>query len=259
MAIDDFLEPKKPKRSPFASVLIVVAIMAALGMGAWTLYGPAPVRGEADAKPTPIYDPTLAEEAAQTGKPLKPEAASNPAPPAQASASGRASQAGQSAGPVPNTKHGSAAASGPEAKASDLPSAASSNDPLPVPVQPAQAAALVLPSVSYASTLPVPADPNTYDAKNSDVVPPALLTPLSHVPLPPEIRREAASTTVAIFVLVNAEGTVDSVNATMEPRTLGESILVYNGLSIAKTWRFHPATRAGRPVSYRLRVPLSMF
>jgi hypothetical protein len=107
--------------------------------------------------------------------------------------------------------------------------------------------------------LPTPADPNTYDARNTDVVPPSLLTPLSHVPLPPEIRREAASTTVAILVLVNVEGTVDSVNATMEPRTLGESILVYNGLSIAKTWRFHPASKNGRPVRYRLRVPLSMF
>jgi hypothetical protein len=281
MSIDDFLQPKKPTRSPFATVLIVVAIMAALGVGAWALYGPAPVRSDSDSKPAPPYDPTLVEEAAQTGKPLKPELAPRPVSPAKGSssgqpsssgqssstsqsssssqtiASGQVSQSGQGAGHVRNTKGGSAATT--VAQASDVSPAESPNEPAPVPVRAPQAAPVVLPSASFAGVLPAPADPNMYDAKNTDVVPPTLLTPLSHVPLPPEIRREAASTKVAILVLVNVEGTVDSVNSTMEPRTLGESILVYNGLSIAKTWRFHPATRGGRPVRYRLRVPLSMF
>jgi len=275
MSIDDFLQPKKPTRSPFATVLIVVAIMAALGVGAWALYGPAPLRSDSDSRTAPQYDPTLVEEAAQTGKPLKPELASSPVSPAKASssgqpsspgqssssgqsiASGQVSQPGQGGGHVRNTKGGSAAT--PVAAASDVPPAPGPNEAAPVPVPAPQAAPLVLPSASLAGMLPAPADPNVYDAKNTDVVPPTLLTPLSHVPLPPEIRREAALTKVAILVLVNVEGTVDSVNSTMEPRTLGESILVYNGLSIAKTWRFHPATRGGRPVRYQLRVPLSMF
>jgi hypothetical protein len=104
-----------------------------------------------------------------------------------------------------------------------------------------------------------PLDPKAYDSRDADIAPPVLLTSMSPIPKSPEILLEAMTTKLAIRVLVNEAGTVDLVNATLPPRTLSESLLVTNGLAMAKTWVFRPAVRNGRPVKYRLILPLSMF
>jgi hypothetical protein len=117
------------------------------------------------------------------------------------------------------------------------------------------------PSPPEASPLTRPVDRvivrPTYDATDVDVRAPTLLTPLVHVPLPDESPRE--SVPAAIEVVVNEAGTVDSVKATTLPRTIGETLMVLNSLSIAKTWRFQPAVKDGQPVKYRLLVPLDKF
>ena len=95
----------------------------------------------------------------------------------------------------------------------------------------------------------------TYDGTSIDVIPPKLRTPLANAPLRAETRRDAT----AIEVIVNDDGTVESVKSTTRPGTLAEAIKVINGLSISSTWKFSPAMKNGQPVKYRLLVPLSMF
>jgi hypothetical protein len=129
---------------------------------------------------------------------------------------------------------------------------------------PADRQTLVASVVPWSSSLKFrlpdpPPDPTAYDSKDADIAPPVLLTSMSPMPKSPEMLLEATTSKLAIRVLVNEAGTVDLVNATLPPRTLAESILVTNGLAMAKTWQFRPAARSGRPVKYRLILPLSMF
>jgi hypothetical protein len=95
-----------------------------------------------------------------------------------------------------------------------------------------------------------------YEAGSAGVTPPALLTP-NVEPLPPPGRRNAA--VPAVQIIVDADGTVEMASATFMPTTIGDNLLMTNALSVAKTWRFTPAEKDGRPVKYRLFVPLSAF
>ncbi|MEO6223856.1 MAG: hypothetical protein ABIP90_11465 [Vicinamibacterales bacterium] len=94
-----------------------------------------------------------------------------------------------------------------------------------------------------------------YDASNADVVPPGLLLPVANAPVRTDSR--AAPGAAAIEIIVNHDGSVGSVKGATQPRTIGESLEMVNGLSITKSWRFTPALRNGQPVRYRLFVPLS--
>jgi len=89
-----------------------------------------------------------------------------------------------------------------------------------------------------------------FDASQADVVPPVWMFPRSMPPAP-----EAGQTdSVSIEVMVNEHGTIDEAKAGRAPRSLAESMQIMNELSVAKNWRFRPATRDGHPVKYRLIV-----
>jgi hypothetical protein len=105
---------------------------------------------------------------------------------------------------------------------------------------------------------PTPAtDQPTYDATNVEVEPPKLLTPLANRPLPPESGRSPRA--LAIEIIVNETGSIESAKSATRPATLGEALQVINGLSQAMTWRFGPALSNGQHVKYRLVVPLTVF
>ena len=62
---------------------------------------------------------------------------------------------------------------------------------------------------------------------------------------------------MALEIVVNEAGRVDDATVAVRPRTLGEYIVMVNGLMAAKVWSFQPATRQGVAVKYRLRVLLA--
>lgn len=107
--------------------------------------------------------------------------------------------------------------------------------------------------VSLATEFPASVD-RAYDATNTDVVPPRVTYPQVLDLLPVGFQRDDVT---AIEIIVNETGSVVNARAVRAPNTIGEYAALVNGLSIAKTWRFRPATLAGRPVKYRLLISLS--
>ena len=95
----------------------------------------------------------------------------------------------------------------------------------------------------------------TYDSRDADVQPPVIASP--NVPAPRRVAagREGAP---AIEIVINEHGNVESARANVSPRTIGEATLVMSQLSAVKTWNFRPAIKDGRPVKYRLMVPLGI-
>lgn len=94
----------------------------------------------------------------------------------------------------------------------------------------------------------------TYSVANADVIPPVVL--YSQLPGPSPLFTPQHDVP-ALEVVVNEHGTVDSVRAVARPRNIAESVVLTNGLSAAKAWRFRPALKNGLPVRYRLLVALS--
>lgn len=96
----------------------------------------------------------------------------------------------------------------------------------------------------------------TFGPGDAEVIPPKAIdaqTIIKLRPVTPGIRHDA----LIIAVVVNEQGLVDSARAVMPPRDLGESVILMGALSSAKSWRFHPATRSGRPVKYRQTFELA--
>jgi hypothetical protein len=244
MAFEEFQSFQTKPRRGRAGVIAAFALVG-LGVGALAYWYGRP----AGLKPLATAEIAPNEASATDQAPASPKSKAGQAMP------GAAAPAGQTAavhsGKAGRSQTSRAADTSSQSPAEPVTGQAQAMEGHPLPAY--------APAASTVELARVPADPRQYDKTNAEVTAPVLLTPLSHVPLPPEIRREASSTDVAIQVTINEEGTVDIVKASVSPRTLGESILVYNGLSIAKTWRFHPASRNGLPVKYRLLVPLSMF
>ena len=95
-----------------------------------------------------------------------------------------------------------------------------------------------------------PASVPIYSASDRDVTPPLATYP--RVPAPPAgVRAEGLST---LELLVNESGEVESVRLQGRPAHLGEALQATVNLSAAKTWRFAPAVKDGRPVKYRKLV-----
>ncbi len=93
-----------------------------------------------------------------------------------------------------------------------------------------------------------------YSGSDRDVTPPTVL--FSQLPGPSPVFTPQHDIP-ALEVYVNEKGTVDSVRAIARPRNIAESVVLTNGLSAAKAWRFRPATKDGHAVRYRLIVVLS--
>jgi hypothetical protein len=97
--------------------------------------------------------------------------------------------------------------------------------------------------------------PFTYGEDDPDVIPPAAVDPqLLRVlrPNSPGVRLDA----LTIAVVVNPDGSVESVRGVNAPLNIGESMLLTSALSVVKTWHFVPAIKDGTPVRYRKIVPL---
>jgi hypothetical protein len=101
----------------------------------------------------------------------------------------------------------------------------------------------------------VPADPalpdsNVYSAADAAVAPPALVrTRLPATPIP----SVSADQLPEVEVVVSPAGEVESVKLLTPPAGVGPTMM----LSAIKNWRFHPATRDGQPVRYRLIIRLT--
>lgn len=95
----------------------------------------------------------------------------------------------------------------------------------------------------------------TYSAADADVSPPTAISP----ELIALLSRESPGNrpdVMTIAVVVNTNGTVDSVKAVKTPLSLGESVMLTAALSTVKAWHFRPAMKNGAPVKYRQIVPL---
>ena len=126
---------------------------------------------------------------------------------------------------------------------------------LPAPVEPVPPPPPARPALARAAMPSLPPGSSIfYDATSTGVVPPVLLTPVANSPIRSSARHSPES--AAIEILVNADGSVLSVNAAAEPATVGAYLEMVNGLTITKSWQFKPATRNGQPVPYLLLVPL---
>lgn len=88
-----------------------------------------------------------------------------------------------------------------------------------------------------------------YSPGSRGVKPPIAVRPNLPSELPPGL---PASAITRIDILIRPDGTVEAVKLLDPPRTVHDWML----LSAAKAWQFHPAMRAGVPVTYRqtLRV-----
>jgi hypothetical protein len=87
-----------------------------------------------------------------------------------------------------------------------------------------------------------------FTASDLEVTPPVATYPRLPAEPPAGIRADHLST---LEVLVDETGHVESVRLRGQPTNLGEALRVTVNLSAAKTWRFLPAVKDGRPVKYR--------
>jgi len=93
-------------------------------------------------------------------------------------------------------------------------------------------------------------DPHViFDATSPDVAPPIITRPQ----LPERAADTGAPDTGMLELLVNEAGEVDKVKLLSPSNRFEDRMIV----SAAKAWRFTPAEKDGRPVRYRLRVPLT--
>ena len=93
-----------------------------------------------------------------------------------------------------------------------------------------------------------PIGATVYSASDRDVTPPLATYPRLPVAPPDGISPAAVST---LELLVSETGEVESVGLRGQPAQLADALLATMNLSAAKTWRFAPAIKNGRPVKYR--------
>jgi hypothetical protein len=125
-----------------------------------------------------------------------------------------------------------------------------------LPEVPASPAALVpeiapVPALAPEPTDFVVVDETVYSPADSSVAPPIGIRPQLPRVLPEDIRKENLS---QIELVILPDGTVGSVKLLGARKSVLEGML----LSAAKAWKFQPATRDGRPVSYRKNVWIAM-
>jgi hypothetical protein len=113
-----------------------------------------------------------------------------------------------------------------------------------LPTEPGESAdgALALPPPVLAA-----ADATVYSVESPGVLPPVIYSPK----LPPLPAADpAARGTNTMELLIDETGAVQHAKLTSTPMRMSDMML----LSPAKTWKFHPALKDGRPVKYRLTM-----
>ncbi|MGE0464606.1 MAG: energy transducer TonB [Vicinamibacterales bacterium] len=125
----------------------------------------------------------------------------------------------------------------------------------PAPLTPESAPAAAVPTglpVLIAepdeSALPPAPPPGPYTEADADVEPPVLVYPQ----LPSEPQSAPPADVPHFELLVNERGEVDQVRLRATDARIEERMMV----SAAKAWRFRPAMKDGKPVRYRVRVPI---
>ena len=88
-----------------------------------------------------------------------------------------------------------------------------------------------------------------YSSRNTDVVPPVAVYP--QFPSPSQPRPENAP---MFDIVIDSAGLVESVKVRYPPTSIGDAMVMTMSLSAAKTWRFQPAMKGGRPVRYSKTV-----
>lgn len=97
------------------------------------------------------------------------------------------------------------------------------------------------------ATAPPPSVPVFFSSDDTDVEVPVLVYPQ----FPANVSRPAPADVDHFELLINETGTVERVRLLARQPRLEDRMMV----SAAKAWRFQPATRAGQPVRYLLRLP----
>jgi hypothetical protein len=90
-------------------------------------------------------------------------------------------------------------------------------------------------------------DQTVYTSASPDVQPPVMYSP-KLPPMPPTTPDVLGTNTMSL--LIDEGGAVQQALLTSPPVRMSDMLL----LSAAKVWKFHPATKDGRPVKYRLTV-----
>jgi hypothetical protein len=235
-------KPQKPRSR--VMLYLALAVVALVGSGAalfWMRYGgqaPAVMNQSAgaalDAITTTSKDLTAAastmvsEMIGAPREPSPPPPTPPPAPPVVAPKT-RPRGAREAAKPAGATAAGQSAA-------------AASSEPLAPPVDPL---------VSSEPESPLPElDTRVYSTRDVDVKPAELVYPQ----FPSQYIETVPNALPGhLDILVLEDGTVGEVRLRPESNRLQDRMLI----SAAKSWRFRPASRAGRNVKYRLLVPIT--
>ena len=269
-------DQSKPSQSSRNAVRIAIALLFVVGVGAGTYWlwthrarfmGPARTASAApasDASSGGGADPAAASAASTADGANPNHPATTPGSSARSSGTGAAPANGPRATPLRITSPSSGSggvrsASSPGSTAapggsrSTAPGGAAATAGASTSVDraaganPAESAGSGVAATNTFETLSV------YSNRNADVEPPTVIYPQRLVP----VSGATVPDRPTIEIVVNESGSVDSVKASAAPRTLGESVVITSALSAAKSWRFRPALREGRPVKYRLLVTFS--
>lgn len=123
----------------------------------------------------------------------------------------------------------------------------SADAPRQVPVQPPAAASYPVVSVTIMETAP---GSQIYSVLDSDVAAPVAAYPQSST-----VATVQHDDEVLIFdVIIDPTGKVESVRPRTIPSSIRSAIMLTMSMSVAKAWRFQPATRQGRSVRYRQSI-----
>jgi protein TonB len=98
--------------------------------------------------------------------------------------------------------------------------------------------------------IPVAVDIRVYTAASAEVTPPELVYPQ----LPKERKEDGTETQPGdLDLLILEDGTVAEARLIPQSDRLQDRMMI----SAAKAWRFRPAQKDGRPVRYRVRIPIT--
>ncbi len=224
-----------------ALVAGVVAVGAALAVWAIAVsFEPGPVtrleRAPADVAPYPLAPevPLNAERRAAPEPAVKRKETDAP------TAAGRSGQPAFGADVAPRAQPGSSTQ--PSSAVSPRTATPQRTEPIPPP------------SLRF-ETFEEVKDAAVYSARDADVAPPIAVYPQQLGRIPLGVAREDLA---MIEVLINADGTVAEVKAKDSPQSLDDAMMITMSLSAAKTWRFQPAQKDGRPVRYRQVLAVSL-